>query len=173
VSRSYKTDVAPPTRVEYMTNTVNPIPDGYHSITCFLAVPDGNKAIDFYTTVFGAQVLSRHDLPDGQPAHAELKFGDSTLQLGMPIPDNGVRAPSGDWVHTSVVHYCADVDAVVARARAHGARQAEEPQNFVTGDRFGVVIDPFGHRWAVMTRVEDVPRAEAERRVDEWMATQS
>ncbi|MEV6322159.1 VOC family protein [Nocardia sp. NPDC051787] len=156
-----------------MTNTVNPIADGYHSITCFLAVGDGNKAIDFYTAVFGAEVLSRNDLPDGQPAHAELKIGDSTLQLGMPIPDNGVLAPNGEWVHTSIVHYCPDVDAVVRRAVEHGARSAEEPQTFVTGDRYGVIIDPFGHRWAVLTKVEDVSREEAERRVNEWMATQA
>ncbi|WP_194820324.1 glyoxalase/bleomycin resistance/extradiol dioxygenase family protein [Nocardia sp. XZ_19_385] len=156
-----------------MTNTVNPIPADYHSITCFLAVADANKAIDFYSAVFGAEVISRSDLPDGQAAHAELKIGDSTLQMGMPIPDNGVQAPNGEWVHTSIVHYCPDVDATIARAREHGARTAEDPQTFVTGDRFGVVIDPFGHRWAVMTRVEDVPREEAERRVNEWMAQQS
>ncbi|WP_410876701.1 VOC family protein [Nocardia sp. A7] len=155
-----------------MTNPVAPIPENYHSITCFLAVPDGNAAIDFYTAVFDAKVLSRADLPDGQPAHAELLIGDSTLQLGMPIPDNNVRAPQ-DWVHTSVVHYCPDVDAVIARALEHGARSAEEPQTFVTGDRFGVVIDPFGHRWAVLTRVEDVSQEEADRRVAAWMAEQA
>ncbi|MEV6339181.1 VOC family protein [Nocardia vinacea] len=154
-------------------NTVNPIADGYHSITCFLAVPDGNKAIEFYTNVFEAEVISRNDLPDGQPAHAELKIGDSTLQLGMPIPDNNVLAPNGEWVHTSIVHYCPDVDAVIKRAIENGARSAEEPQTFVTGDRFGVVLDPFGHRWAVLTKVENVSREEAERRVNEWMATQS
>lgn len=154
-----------------MTDSVAPVPEGYHSITCFLAVPDGNAAIDFYTAVFDAKLLSRADLPDGQPAHAELLIGDSTLQLGMPIPDNSVRAPE-DWVHTSIVHYCPDVDAVIARAITHGARSAEEPQTFVTGDRYGVVIDPFGHRWAVMTRVEDVSREEADRRVAEWMRAQ-
>lgn len=155
-----------------MTSTVNPIPAGYHSITCFLAVPDANKAIDFYSEVFGAELITRNDLPDGQAAHAELKIGDSTLQLGMPIPDNGVLAPNGDWVHTSIVHYCPDTDAAVARAVERGARCVEEPQTFVTGDRFGVLIDPFGHRWAVMTKVEDVSREEAERRVNEWLATQ-
>ncbi|MFD3509622.1 VOC family protein [Nocardia sp. NPDC058666] len=154
-----------------MTDHVAPIPDDYHSITCFLAVPDGNAAIDFYCAVFGAKVLSRADRPDGQPAHAELLIGDSTLQVGMPIPDNNVRAPE-DWVHTSIVHYCPDVDAVIALALEHGARSAEEPQTFVTGDRFGVVIDPFGHRWAVITRVEDVSREEADRRVAVWMAEQ-
>ena len=155
-----------------MSETVHPIPDGYHSITVFIAVPDGNAAIDFYTTVFGAEVLSRNDMPDGQPAHAELKIGDSTLQLGMPVPDRSVREPAGDWVHTSLVHYCADVDAVIDRARAQGATVAEEPATFVTGDRYAAMSDPFGHRWVVMTRVEDVSRAEAERRVNEWLATQ-
>ncbi|GAA5059532.1 VOC family protein [Nocardia callitridis] len=155
-----------------MTNTVNPIAEGYHSINCFLAVADANKAIDFYRAVFGAEVISRNDNPDGQPAHAELKIGDSTIQLGMPLPSNGVLAPNGEWVHTSIVHYCPDVDGVVDRAVAHGARGVEQPQTFVTGDRYGVVLDPFGHRWVVMTKVEDVSREEAERRVNEWMATQ-
>ncbi|GGK67856.1 VOC family protein [Nocardia camponoti] len=155
-----------------MSETLSPIPDGYHSITCFLVVPDGNAAIDFYTEVFGAKVLSRADLPDGQPAHAELLIGDSTVQLGMPIPANNLAAP-GETLHTSIVHYCPDADAVIARAKANGARTAEEPATFVTGDRFGVVIDPFGHRWAVLTRVEDISREEADRRVQAWMAEQS
>ncbi|AYF76119.1 VOC family protein [Nocardia yunnanensis] len=153
-----------------MSDTVNPIPEGYHSITCFLAVPDANAAIDFYSAVFGAKLLSRNDLPDGQAAHAELLIGDSTIQLGMPMPDEGLRAPADDWVHASVVHYCPDVDAVSALAREHGARFVSEPATFVTGDRYGRVMDPFGHRWIVMTRVEDVSREEAERRVNEWMA---
>ncbi len=172
MSLSYKIDRAARPKMKDMTSTVHPIPEGYHSITCFLAVADANKAIDFYSEVFGAEVITRNDLPDGQPAHAELKIGDSTLQLGMPIPDNGVLAPTGDWVHTSIVHYCPDVDAAVARAVERGARCVEEPQTFVTGDRFAVIIDPFGHRWAVMTKVENVSREEAERRVNEWMATQ-
>ncbi len=91
----------------------------------------------------------------------------------MPIPDQGVRAPETGWVHTSIVHYCPDVDGVVARAAEHGAARVEGPQTFVTGDRFGPVMDPFGHRRVVMTRVEDVSRDEAERRVNEWMAGQS
>ncbi|WP_306358264.1 MULTISPECIES: VOC family protein [unclassified Nocardia] len=152
--------------------TVNPIAPGYHSISCFLAVPDGNKAIEFYTAVFGAELLSRNDLPDGQPAHAELRIGDSTFQIGVPMPDHGMRAPEPDWVHSSVVHYCPDVDAVAELAREHGARAVEDPETFVNGERFSRIMDPFGHRWVAMTRVENVSREEAERRVNEWMAQQ-
>jgi len=172
LSLSYKNPAAHPSRLELMSETVNPIPDGYHSITVFIAVPDGKAAIDFYSAVFGAEVISRNDMPDGQPAHAELKIGDSTIQLGMPVPEQNVLAPTGEWVHTSLVHYCPDIDAVIARAREHGAKVPEDPATFVTGDRYGALLDPFGHRWVVMTRVEDVSREEAERRVDEWMATQ-
>lgn len=155
------------------TNTVNPIPDGYHSLTPYLAVADGPAAIDFYQRVFGAEVISRQDLPDGKVAHAELRFGDSMVQLSDQMPEIGLRAPTGDWVHSSLVHYVPDVDSTFARAVEAGARQVEPVSTFVTGDRYGTVIDPFGHRWAIMTKVENVSKEEAERRVMEWMAANS
>jgi len=77
------------------TNTVNPIPDGYHSLTPYLAVPDGPKAIEFYREVFGAEVVSRQDMPDGRVGQAELKFGNSMLQLSDQMPQIGLRAPNG------------------------------------------------------------------------------
>jgi uncharacterized glyoxalase superfamily protein PhnB len=152
------------------TNTVDPIPDGYHSLTPYLAVADGPKAIDFYQRAFGAEVVSRQDLPDGKVAHAELRFGDSMVQLSDQMPEIGLRAPAGDWVHSSLVHYVPDVDTVFTRALEAGARQVEPVSTFVTGDRYGTLIDPSGHRWAVMTKVEDVSKEEAERRVGEWLA---
>jgi uncharacterized glyoxalase superfamily protein PhnB len=65
----------------------------------------------------------------------------------------------------------ADVDAVVAKAVERGAVVREQPATFVTGDRFASLYDPFGHRWAVMTRVEDVSPEEAERRLSEWASS--
>lgn len=67
--------------------------------------------------------------------------------------------------------YCADVDVVFALTVAFGTRVSEELSTFVTGDRFASLFDPFGHRWAVMTRVEDVPAEEMKRRLDEWVMT--
>ena len=152
------------------TNTVNPIPDGYHSLAPYLAVADGPKALDFYQRVFDAEVVSRQDMPDGKVAHAELRFGNSMVQLSDQMPEIGLRAPAGDWVHTSLVHYVPDVDSTFAKAIEAGARQVEAVSTFVTGDRYGTVIDPFGHRWAIMTKVENVSKEEADRRVAEWLA---
>lgn len=153
---------------------MKPIPDGYTSITPYLCVKGGAGAIEFYTNVFGATVVTRNDGPDGTVAHAELDFGNGRLQLSDPAPNHNLTAPDGsDAVTHSYVHYCADVDDVYARAVAAGGRGLGLPETFVTGDRYGAVLDPFGHRWTLMTKVEDVPPEEAERRVNAWLAEQS
>ena len=157
-----------------MAETVSPIPDGYHNLTPFVVVTDAANAIDFYKKAFGAEVISRNDGPDGTVMHAELRIGDSILQLSDPNPQFGLVAPStGDTVSASLALYCEDVDATFARAVDAGATVREEVQTFVTGDRFGSIRDPYGRRWAIMTRVEDVSREEAERRVNEWIASAS
>ncbi|MFD6895955.1 VOC family protein [Rhodococcus sp. NPDC060086] len=157
-----------------MTNSVNPIPEGYTTLTPFLVVDGGAKAIEFYIAAFGARLVDRMDGPDGAVMHAELDFGNGRLQLSDPHPSMGLHAPDGtNNVNHSYVLYCADVDATFSRAVSLGAHVFEEPSTFVTGDRFASVLDPFGHRWAVMTRVEDVSPAEAQRRLDEWAATQN
>lgn len=146
-----------------------PVPPGYTSLTPFVVVDGARAAIAFYEEVFGATVVSVMDGPDGTVAHAELDFGDGRLQLSDPNPAfDLVAAPGGTAVSHSTCLYCADVDAVVARARDRGATVREEVSTFVTGDRYGSLVDPFGQRWTVMTRVEDVTPEESERRLAEW-----
>lgn len=154
-------------------DAVSPIPPGYTALTPYLVVDGAARALDFYASVFGATVVSRNDGPDGTVAHAELDFGTGRLQLSDPAPSMGLIAPDGtNQVNHSYVLYCADVDATWRAAVAAGATPFEEPATFVTGDRFGAVLDPFGHRWAIMTRVEDVSPEEAQHRVEEWLASQ-
>lgn len=146
-------------------------PAGYSTLTPFLCVADGAAAIDFYRAVFGATVVSRMDLPDGRVAHAELQLEQGRLQLGDALAEYGLTAPSEGAVTHSIAIYVPDADATTALAAEHGATVREQPSTFVTGDRFASVLDPFGHRWSIMTRVEDVSDAEAERRVAEWAAS--
>ena len=153
----------------------NGTPDGYTTLTPFLVCAPAAEAIRFYGEVFGATVVSRMDGPDGTVMHAELDFGDGRLQLGDPSPQYGLAAPTGadcDTVSGSTCIYVPDVDAVFAAAVEGGATVREKPSTFVTGDRFASIYDPFGHRWAIMTRIEDVSPEEAERRLSEWAGTQ-
>ena len=148
-------------------------PDGYTTLTPFLVCSPAAEAIRFYEEVFGATVVSRMDGPDGTVPHAELDLGLGRLQLGDPDERFGLRVPAreGDGVSSSTCIHVTDVDAVVVRAVERGATVREAPATFVTGDRFASIYDPFGHRWAVMTRVEDVSPEEAERRLAEWAAS--
>ncbi|HSK28147.1 MAG TPA: VOC family protein [Jiangellales bacterium] len=151
-------------------------PEGYTTLTPFLVCQPAAEAIDFYEEVFGARLVDRMDGPDGTVAHAELDFGDGRLQLGDPTDAYGLVSPQGaadDRASSSLCIYVSDVDEVFAAAVERGATVREEPATFVTGDRFASVYDPFGHRWAVMTRVEDVSPEEAKRRLDEWAAQQA
>ncbi|NHC16577.1 VOC family protein [Motilibacter deserti] len=147
-------------------------PDGYTTLTPFLVCSPAAEAIEFYQQVFGATLVSRMDGPDGTVPHAELDFGDGRLQLGDPADQFGLEAPSSgpghDRVSGSTCIYVSDVDTVTEKAVAAGAVLREPPTTFVTGDRFASIYDPYGHRWAVMTRVEDVSPEEAERRLAEW-----
>jgi PhnB protein len=150
-------------------------PEGYTTLTPFLVCSPAAEAIRFYEEVFGASVVGRMDGPGGTVMHAELDLGDGRLQLSDPSPEYGLVVPdrTGDTVSGSTCIYVSDVDAVFEKAVERGATVREKPSTFVTGDRFASVYDPFGHRWAVMTRVEDVSPAEAERRLAEWGAQQT
>ena len=149
--------------------SVKPIPEGYTSLTTFLCIDGAAEAIDFYVSVFGAKLVDRMDGPNGIVAHAELDFGNGRLQLSDPQEAYKLAAPErGEFVTHSVALYCPDVDDVVARAENAGATIREPAQTFVTGDRFASILDPFGQRWTVMTRVEDVSPEERDRRLAEW-----
>ncbi|MCC3765241.1 VOC family protein [Glycomyces sp. TRM65418] len=152
---------------------VDPIPDGYHSIVPFIVVNEAAKAIEFYEHVFGAKVLMRNDGPDGSVVHCDLKIGDSVLQLGDANPQWGLEAPNAERITGSTSLYVEDCDAVFAKAVEAGATVREEPSVFLTSDRYASIADPFGRRWSIMTRVEDVSHEEAQRRIDEWIASMS
>jgi PhnB protein len=120
--------------------------------------------------VFGATVVGLTEFGDVL-AHAELDLGNGRLQLGEPSPEYHLAAQSTtDDACYSIALYCPDVDALVARAVAAGAVVREPVTDFVSGDRYGSIRDPFGVRWSIMTRIEDIPDSESARRVEEWAA---
>ena len=148
-------------------HTTNGMPHGFTSLTPFLAIPGAARAIEFYRDVFGARVVDVTEM-GGVVVHAELDFGAGHLQLGEPVPDyHLVAAPTGEDDCYSMGLYVPEVDATVERAVAAGATVREAPTDFVSGDRFASVRDPFGVRWSIMTRVEDLSEEESARRVRE------
>lgn len=153
-------------------HTTAGVPHGHTSLTPFISVPDASGAIAFYRDVFGARIVDATEM-GGVVAHADLDFGNGHLQIGEPSQAYGlVPPPTGDDDCYSLGFYCADADALVERAVAAGASIREPLTTFVSGDRFASIRDPYGVRWSVMSRVEDLAPQESARRVAEWAAAQ-
>lgn len=153
--------------------TKNGIPNGFTVITPFIVVKNPSEAIEFYKTVFNARVKDITEFFDGNGnkivVHAELDFGNGFLQLGAENPSYKlVLPPTEDNACYSLAIYVSDVDQVFENAVARGAKVREKIVNFVSGDRFGSILDPFGVRWSIMTRIEDLSEEESICRVREW-----
>jgi len=148
-----------------------PVPEGYHTVTPYLAVEDAARAIEFYTRAFGAKEAVRMDAPGGKIGHAELEIGDSRIMLSDPFPQASTKPPKElGGTSFSVMMYVEDVDAAFKRAVDAGATVSMELADMFWGDRFGSVTDPFGHSWSLATHVEDVPPEEMAERAKAAMA---
>jgi PhnB protein len=151
-----------------------PIPEGYHTVTPYLAVDDAARAIEYYEKAFGAKERVRMHAPDGKIAHAELEIGDSLVMLSDPFPQATTKSPKElGGTSSSVFMYVEDVDAVVKKAVDAGATITMEVADQFWGDRFGSITDPFGHSWSIATHVEDVPPEQMAERAKEAMAAMS
>ena len=155
---------------------VRPIPEGYHTVTPTLVVNGAAEAIEFYTRAFGAVELFRMPAPDGQKLwHAEIQIGDSRLMLSDEFPEMcGTRSPKTlGGTPVGIYLYVEDADAVVQRAVNAGATVVMPLTDMFWGDRFGTILDPFGHQWSIATHVEDVSGEEIARRATQACSSQS
>ncbi|WP_166980248.1 VOC family protein [Paramicrobacterium fandaimingii] len=161
------------TQAAHGTHTTNGIPHGSTSLTPHIVVSPAEQAVNFYASVFGAHIVDVTRFGD-IVAHAVVDFGNGMLTFSDPMEANALVAPEPQRGHDySMALYCPNVDAVTAAAKAAGATIREEPTSFVSGDRFSSILDPFGVRWTIMTRVEDLSPAESAERVAEWAKSQS
>lgn len=147
---------------------VNPIPQGFHTITPHLIIDGAAKAIDFYKKAFGAEEICRMPGPGGGLMHAEIQIGTSKLMLADEAPQWGCLGPKG---HSPVcLHvYVPDCDAAMKRAADAGATVVMPASDVFWGDRYGKLKDPFGHEWSIATHVKDLSPEEMEAAMAEAM----
>jgi len=159
-----------------MANKVKPkttkgVPEGFSTVTPHLNVRDAAQALDFYKKAFGAKETVRMPGPGGKILHAEFKIGDSHLFLADEMPEWGSRSPlTIGGTATAVCLYVEDADAVFDQAVAAGAKVLMPLQDQFWGDRYGKLMDPYGHEWAVATHLEDLTPEEMKKRQEVAMA---
>jgi uncharacterized glyoxalase superfamily protein PhnB len=154
-----------------MPEAVQAVPAGFHTLTPHLTVRDADKALEFYKNALGAEILHIARTPDGKVMHASLRIGDSMLMLNDEFPEMGGLSPLSTGGAGVTIHiYTQDVDAAFNRAVSAGAEVKMPLMDQFWGDRYGMVADPFGHKWSLATHIKDMSQEEMQREQDEAMA---
>ena len=153
-----------------MPKKVAALPKGYRTATASLIVRGADAALDFYSHVFGAEVLSRAYAQDGVTVlQAEMKIGNTIIRVGDEMPAFGMLSPLSLGGSGSAVHlYVEDADTVWNAALDAGASVCVSLADTYWGERFGRLTDPFGHVWSIAQRTEALSPAQVKARAEAW-----
>src|SRR5262249_34516826 len=145
------------------------VPEDFHTITPQLTVSGVAEAIAWYVRALGANELLRNAAPDGaRIMHAELLLGDSRFFVADEFPGSPASPATLRGTPVTLHLYVKDVDALFARAVAAGASVVMPVADQFWGDRYGILTDPFGHRWSIASRIEDLSPKALQARAAEW-----
>ena len=137
-------------------SNVNAIPNGMHTVSPHLVCAGAAAAIEFYKKAFNATETSRLPGPNGRLMHASIRIGDSVVMLVDEMPEHGALGPKSLNGSPVTIHlYVDDADMVAARAVRAGAKTTMPVTDMFWGDRYGKIVDPFGHHWSIAEHLED------------------
>jgi uncharacterized glyoxalase superfamily protein PhnB len=147
------------------------VPTGFHTLTPHITVRNADQALEFYKKAFGAEVQNIARMPNGKVMHAALQIGDSKLMLNEESPEFGALSPLSTGGSGVMLHiYLENVDAAFDRAVSVGAEVKMPLMDQFWGDRYGVVADPYGHKWSLATHIKDMSAEEMQLAQDEAIA---
>jgi len=154
------------TKTKAKPSKVKAVPAGYETITPYITVRGAAKALDFYKKAFGAKETMRLPSPDGKIGHAEISIGKAHVMLSDEFPEMGAKGPQTVGGSPVLLHlYVDNVDAAFKRAEQAGAKVTRPVADMFYGDRGGQLEDPFGHKWWLASRIEEVAPKELQRRM--------
>ncbi len=144
-----------------MKNNVKAVPDWMTTVTPHLVCDGAVKAMEFYKKAFGAVELSKLTTPDGKLMNGCLRIGNAAIMLVDAFPQMGSKDPKTLGGTAVTIHLqVPDVDASFKQVVDAGATPMMPPADMFWGDRYGVVVDPFGHQWSIATHIKDLSHDE-------------
>src|SRR4051794_29042065 len=149
------------TRRLFMSKSTQPIPPGHENLIPHLVCDPCAEAIAFYKKAFGAEEVHRMPAPDGQKImHAALRIGNNFVFLADDFPEfcggksQSPKALKGTPV--TIHRYVDNCDAAIKRAQDAGATVIMPAGDMFWGDRYGIIADPYGHKWSFGTHIKDL-----------------
>lgn len=159
-----------------MSDAIQKIPAGQESVIPHLVCERCAEAIEFYKKGLGAEEMHRMPGPDGRVMHAAIRIGGSIIFLADDFPeycDGNSSSPLALKGTPVTLHrYVEDCDAAIERAQAAGATVVMPAADMFWGDRYGIIADPFGHKWAFATHQKDMTPDEMKAAMNEMFAQQ-
>jgi PhnB protein len=158
-----------------MSKSKQSIPPGHENLIPHLVCDPCSKAIEFYKKAFGAEEIHRMVEPGGgRIMHAAIRFGNCLVFLNDDFPETcggkSHTATALKGTPVTIHHYVENCDAAIKRAQDAGATVLMPAEDMFWGDRYGVVTDPFGHKWSFATRIQDLTSAQMQAAVNEACA---
>nr|WSW70271.1 VOC family protein [Streptomyces sp. NBC_00995] len=133
----------------------------FHSPTLHLTVCGADEASAWYRQAFGAEELTRLEVPGGRLIHVQVRVGALTLMLADEFPEMDSYGPRHfGGTYGALYLHADDVDDAWQRAVDAGATVVRPLSDAFWGEREGQLLDPFGHRWGLTRHLCDVPLAE-------------
>src|SRR5579864_3744705 len=139
------------TQKQEKTKAVKYIREGFRTVSPYILVGGAAKFIDFLVEAFGAEERGRVPMPNGKIMHAEVRLGDSMIEMS---DGNEQYGPSPVTIHLTVP----DAEAAYRRALKAGAISLYEPAMQFWGENESGVRDPFGNEWYVTPPSEEYPQ---------------
>jgi PhnB protein len=138
------------------------------TVTSHIVVREAGKAADWYARALGAEIGRRIQVPDGRSMQIELRFGDSQVMIADEFPEMGAVSPlTLGGTYGALTIATDDADGLWQRALDAGAEVFHPIEDAFWGERHGQIVDPYGHRWGIAQRLEDVSEEEVQRRATE------
>jgi uncharacterized glyoxalase superfamily protein PhnB len=150
-----------------MSKSNQSIPSGFENLIPHLVCSPAAEAIEFYKKAFGAEEISRMPAPDGRRImHAAIRIGKSVVFLVDDFPEfcggHSSTATALKGTPVSLHHYVENCDAAIKRAADAGATVVMPAADMFWGDRYGVVTDPYGHKWSFGSQIKKLTPEEVQ-----------
>lgn len=158
-----------------MSKSTQPIPPGQGGLIPHLVCDRCAEAIEFYKKAFGAEEMNRMPAQDGRRImHAAIRIGGSFVFLADDFPEycgGSASSPAALKGTPVTIHrYVPDCDAAIKQAQDAGATVLMPATDCFWGDRYGVVVDPFGHKWSLATHMQDLTPQQMQAAMQEMFA---
>jgi PhnB protein len=122
-------------------------PKGLFNVNPYLHPRRAEPLISFLKRAFRAEEIAKYASPDGVVHHAQVRIGDSVLEMGEAHGHY-------ETMEAMFYLYVPNVESVYRQARAAGATSFQEPTDQPYGDRNAGVKDAFGNKWYIATHVK-------------------